>query len=292
MITYEKDGNKSVEVLTENVCFRIDENFEARHALPLLSSLQSYMRDCKHKTESWNKIHHQNRRHILNLIIACTNISMRTFLINWLRKEKEYYHTMHSYDNLDAFNISNFDYYVDITWPKVLDIVKTGHLHFHQGVDTLIGCSGKSLPDLNVESDILGESGTILLADCSDMFLESEYESLLGDKFKTIISVTSLEENKIDNAVLDLVRMSEAVIGRRGFTTYAASTLGKPILELVNPKEDFWLLTQWDNKWYVPVILSPEFNMQRGVNRLWEVITAFRKSLISNEQEAQVVIQE
>lgn len=279
---------KLTEVLTEKVCFRISPEYISKHALAILSVLQCYMHDCKAKAESWNIIHKQNRRHVLHFLIACSNTAMRTFLFYWLSKENKYYGSLQETADLSNLGISLFDYYVDITPEKIAAVVKTGHLHFHQGIGILIGCNSKALPELPTKDS--HETGTLILSsNCLDLFPPQEWESMFGDKFKSVITISQDGEEYMLPEVIAEISEAEAVIGRRGFVTYAGSSLKKPVLDLVEPNEEFWFLTQWSNPNYVPVVLYPTFDVREGVERLWDQVITFRGDIITMAPEMSFV---
>jgi hypothetical protein len=291
-VTYEVDpetSGKLVEVLTEKICFRISEDFTSEYALALLSAIQCYMYDCKNKTRSWNIIHKTNRRHALHLMIVSSNIYMRSFLITWLRKDKEFYETIYERPNLLTGTISEIDYYVNITPERVAHVTATGKLHFHQGVGILLGCDSKSLPNLFAE-DAPQESGLLVISsNCLHLFPESEWENLLGDKFKSVITIDSDVEANMHPDVISVILKAECVIGMRGFVTYAGSSLKKPVLEFVNPADTFWYLTQWSNPSYVPLILYPNIDVKDGISRLWNTVVECRKNLTSIRPKEDII---
>jgi len=292
-----EDG-KVVEVLSESVCFRIDEKFGSVHALAILAALQAYVRQCKDKTDSWNAQQKINpnateRRHELSLSLICYNADMYRFLIYWLSKEKV---TILEYADVKLACIDDFDYYVDITIEKVMDVVRVGKLHLHQGIGILIGAATGSLADISVPEQFT-KSGlcTIVLGSVSLRCAEA-----LKEKFHTLtfISLKSMQDPlwgpPCYSYILDGVRESEAVIGPRCFATYAASCLQKPVLEINDENDDFWLLTQWSNRYYLPVTVKHDGSnletvLTQGVKRLWDLVIKCRESAISTELASSVI---
>jgi len=286
-VSYSEINGKPVEILTENVCFRIDSEFRARHALALLSSIQSYIQDCRAKTESWNKVYKQNRVHKLNLMIVCERLPMLQFLVSWLKKESLNQFRFRS--DLNGFTIHSSDYYVDITLAKLEAVCNVGRLHIVQGIGTLIGCNAGSIANLSGLDKHSFMSGTLVLANCSDIITSIKaLETMLPGKFKEVWAFDAGEEEEMSPEILSIIHNSEAVIGRRGFCTYAGSCLGKPVLELVEIKDSFEFLTQWSNRYYTPMVLGPKVDIQRGVKRLWDTVVMFRGSLTGMEVETSI----
>jgi hypothetical protein len=157
---------------------------------------------------------------------------------------------------------------------KVMDIVKVGKLHFHQGIGILIGCASDSLADISVASGSY-ERGSILIV--GDLPIRLNDYAPRRDVYSIVRNVP----DEMSNEVIEAIRSSEAVIGWRSFGTYAASCLRKPVLELNRPEDDFWILTQWSNKYYVPLVVSDDdcLILKRGAERLWETVTLFRDSV-------------
>jgi hypothetical protein len=266
--------------LNESVCFRIDEKFEPVYALPILSALQAYVRDAKKKTESWNKLYKDNIKHGLKLTLVSSNLSMLKFLADWLAKEKEL--TLVWLSDLDGHNIGEFDYYVDISLEKVMDIVSTGKIHFVQGVSILIGCAAESLADLSVGNFSVNKD-SVLLADCSDLVPRDIFLDLEKSKFTNLLAIPDSDniDVMVNSTVIDIIRCTEAVIGRRGFVTYAASCMQKPVLEFFGATR-FDLLSQWSNKNYIPMCVDSggiiPFRLEGGIKRLWEAVLSSRGS--------------
>jgi hypothetical protein len=134
----------------------------------------------------------------------------------------------------------------------------------------------------------VGQTGTIVLANCEDLF-QGSFEELLGKYFKEILYISALEEAALSDEIIEAVYKAEAIIGRRGYTVYAGSCLKKPVLEFIEEDDDFSLLTQWSNPHYVPMIRDSNFSIERGVNRLWETVTGHRVSLIGTEAGTSIV---
>ena len=297
MITYKKgDDGAVIEVLSETVCFRIDQDFNSSHALPILAALQAYVRDCLNKTLSWNKLYKQNRQYDLNLIIVCSRPEMLAFLCRHL-EGRDGLKNLQGRESGIGINVSSLDYYVDITFQKVYDIIKVGNLHVHQGIGILIGSASDSLAAIEPKETIV-DSGSLLVIDdlnCAQLLheLNESGETQFG---KIVWAGSDLRDSiDLDESAISLIASFEAVIGERGFATYAASCLRKPVLELNYSEKDFTKLTQWSNPHYIPLIVSSDFlstyptTLKQAVLRLWQQVVIKRESAITPEPVSSII---
>lgn len=281
------------EILTESACFRIDEKFTHVHALAVLSALQAYIRDANYKTEAWNRVQHQNRTLELYLTVVCARKEMLQFLYYWLSKEK--IAGLEDLPSVDDLSIDCFDYYVDVSFEKIMDITRVGKLPLYQGLGILIGADVPSLANLAFEYDVYSVKGGSLLVAPRMYNIYSKIENKFSERFSSVTYMGYEKEELLKPSVIARVRGSEAVIGYRGFTTYAASCLKKPVLEILDSqildskaRETFWSLTQWSNPYYLPVIPKNSddvSSIERGLDKLWGMVISHRDSITQTAPE-------